>query len=191
MFLYDGAELSGVSLPVTRPTGRAIIVGQSACRAAPLAILQRMGFACTEAEDPYEAMVHLCRRPLFFSTVILSLNSLFREELAMIASLKLRYTHVEVWLTDTDGRQAALAEAMRQGADGLVAVDGFHRMGSAAPSAPPSIPASPVPPAPQPVPPGHEIRQAESSAVPEPLADPLLTAEELRALLAQSPGNPG
>ena len=106
MLLYHGADLSGVSLPVTRPTGRAIVVGQPACRAAPLAILQRMGFTCTEADDPYEAMVHLCRRPLFFSTVILSLNSLFREELSMIASLKHRFSHVEVWLADTDGRQA-------------------------------------------------------------------------------------
>lgn len=176
--------MSGVSLPVTRPTGRAIVVGQSACRAAPLAVLQRMGFTCTEADDPYEAMVHLCRRPLFFSTVILSLNSLFREELAMIATLKQRYSHVEIWLADTDGRQAALAEAMRQGADGLVATDGFHRMGSAAPM--PTMPTNlPLPP------PAEQPPQPEPVLANEPMADPLLTAEELRALLAQSPGNPG
>jgi hypothetical protein len=184
--------MSGVSLPVTRPTGRAIIVGQSACRAAPLAILQRMGFSCMEAEDPYEAMVHLCRRPLFFSTVILSLNSLFREELAMISSLKLRFSHVEVWLADTDGRQAAMAEAMRQGADGLVAADGFHRLGSTPVSSPAAQTAAPAP-APTPAVSESEDQPAPAEAVPasESLTDPLLTAEELRALLAQTPGNSG
>jgi hypothetical protein len=185
--------MSGVSLPVTRPTGRAIIVGQPACRSAPLAVLQRIGFACTEVDDPYEAMVHLCRRPLFFSTVILSLNSLFREELAMIASLKMRFSHVEVWLTDTDGRQAALAEAMRLGADGLVAQDGLHRMGSTTASSPPAMPfaSSALAPAPASPPPRDDDEQVDPSAVSERIADPLLTAEELRALLAESPGNPG
>jgi hypothetical protein len=150
-----------------------------------------MGFTCTEADDPYEAMVHLCRRPLFFSTVILSLNSLFREELSMIASLKQRFSHVEVWLADTDGRQAALAEAMRQGADGLVAPDGFHRVGSAMPVISQPIPATSVPTPPDPAPPTDEPQQAEPTGALEPLGDPLLTAEELRALLAQSPGNSG
>jgi len=184
--------MSGVSLPVTRPTGRAIIVGQPACRSAPLAVLQRMGFACTEVDDPYEAMVHLCRRPLFYSTVILSLNSFFREELAMIASLKSRFSHIEVWLTDTDGRQAALAEAMRLGADGLVAQDGLHRMGStttALPPAPAQSPPSPIAPSPPSPVKDDGDEQADSSAPSERVADPLLTAEELRALLAESPGN--
>jgi hypothetical protein len=155
-----------------------------------------MGFACTEVDDPYEAMVHLCRRPLFYYTVILSLNSFFREELAMIASLKLRFSHIEVWLTDTDGRQAALAEAMRLGADGLVAQDGLHRMGSTA-IAPPPAPTQSLPPplapapAPAPAPAAEDDgdEQAEPSAAGQRLADPLLTAEELRALLAESPGN--
>jgi hypothetical protein len=155
-----------------------------------------MGFACTEVDDPYEAMVHLCRRPLFYSTVILSLNSFFREELAMIASLKLRFSHIEVWLTDTDGRQAALAEAMRQGADGLVAQDGLHRMGSTAMAPPPAPIQSTLPPiaaapAPVPSPPAEDDSddQADASPAPQRVADPLLTAEELRALLAESPGN--
>ena len=104
--------MSGVSVPVTRPTGRALIVGQVACRAAPAATLQRLGFACSEVDHPYEAMVQLSRRPLFYSAMILSLNSLYREELQIIGSIKRRFSHVEVWVTDTDGRQAALAEAL-------------------------------------------------------------------------------
>src|ERR1700722_9907847 len=122
--------MSGVSFPVTRQNGHCLVVGQPACRAAPIAIMQREGVACTEVDDPYEAMTQLCRRPLFHTALILSLHGLYREELQMIASVKRRFSHVEVWLSDTDGRHGALAEAMRLGADGLVATDGLHRIGT-------------------------------------------------------------
>jgi hypothetical protein len=206
--------MSAFSLPVTRPTGRALIVGLPACRSAPAAALQRQGFACTEVDHPYDAMVHLCRKPLFFSTMILSLHSLYREELQIISSIKRRFAHVEIWLSDTDGRHAALAEAMRLGADGLVADDGLHRIAAAqlASADPPQIaPTLPQParepeaisdpssqinssplqqvleaqlqsPMPSPTPPPPQL--------PPPPADPLLTAEELRALLQETPTRP-
>ncbi len=123
--------MSGVSLPVERPTGRAIVVGQPSCRTAPISALQRLGFACTECDDPYEGMQQLCRRPLFYSAMIVCLHSLYREELSIISSLKRRFTHIEVWLADTDGRQAALVEAMHLGADGLIDEEGLHRLGTA------------------------------------------------------------
>lgn len=94
--------------------------------------LQRLGFSCSEVDEPYDAMLQLCRRPLFYSAIILSLNSLYREELQIISSVKQRFSHVEVWLSDTDGRHAALAEAMRLGADGLIATDGLHRIAASA-----------------------------------------------------------
>jgi hypothetical protein len=174
--------MSAVSLPVTRPTGRALIVGQPPCRSAPVAALVRLGFGCTEVDEPYDAMAQLSRRPLFYSAVILSLNSLYREELQMIPAIKRRFSHIEIWLSDTDGRQAALAEAVRLGADGLIADDGLHRI--AAPMiALPKIPSS----APMPV----EIELSPSPKDPTPPPDrgpdPLLTAEELRALLQESP----
>ena len=200
--------MSGVNPPVTRSTGRALIVGQAACRAAPAATLQRLGFTCSEVDHAYEAMVHLSRRPLFYSAMILSLNSLYREELQIIASIKRRFSHVEVWVTDTDGRQAALAEAMRLGADGLVAGDGLHRIGAASgaadvlpdvlsPSAAKPEAGSPPPILP-PAPPrtaeddlaGHSgSRPAQPGEI--SLDDPLLTAEELRALLQESRGSNG
>jgi len=71
------SDMSGVSLPVTRPPGRALIVGQPAFRSGPASALQRRGYVCTEVDEPYDAMVQLCRRPLFYSAVILSLNSLY------------------------------------------------------------------------------------------------------------------
>ena len=56
--------MSGVSLPVTRPSGRALVVGNPTGRAEPLGTLQRMGFGCAEMDDPYAAMAELCRRPI-------------------------------------------------------------------------------------------------------------------------------
>jgi hypothetical protein len=189
--------MSGVSLPVTRPIGRAIIVGHPSCRTAPSAALSRLGFVCTESDHPYDGMLQLCRRPLFYSAMILCLHSLYREELALIASIKRRFTHVEIWLADTDGRQAALAEAMRLGADGLVDDEGLHRIGAATIPPPvadqPPAPSEPAPPVPH-TPADTLAKDVEdeitTKAPGDPAAaastDPLLTAEELRALLQET-----
>jgi hypothetical protein len=174
--------MSGADSEPSPSSGRALIVGQPAYRGAPASSLQRRGFSCTEVDDPYEAMVNLCKRPLFYSTLVLSLNSLYREELTIIASIKRRFSHVDIWLSDTDGRQAALAEAMRQGADGLFAEDGLHRIATAASAATETTLPDPATDFPKPRP--HEALMPD----PEKTADPLLTAEELRALLQESPG---
>src|SRR3954454_11080712 len=183
----QGSGMSGVSLPVTRPTGRALIIGSPSCRTAPLNTLQRLGFTCAEIDDPYAAMAEVCRRPLVYRAIILSLASMYREELPIIQSIKRRWPHVDIWLTQTDGRHAALADAMRLGADGLLSDDGLHRTAIAG-SASESLysrseagsgawPVSAVPP----VDPGD-------SADPD-MGDnePILTADELRALLAEQP----
>src|SRR6476660_5330868 len=120
--------MSGVSLPVTRPSGRALVVGNAASRAEPADTLGRMGYGCAEMDDPYAAMAELCRRPLVYRALVLSLSSLHREELGLIPGVKRRFPHVDIWLTQTDGRQAALAEAMRLGADGLLSGEGLHRI---------------------------------------------------------------
>jgi hypothetical protein len=205
--------MSGVSLPVTRATGRAIVVGHPSCRNAPVGALQRIGFACTESDDPYDAMLQLCRRPQYYSAVIVCLHSLYREELQIISSLKRRFSYIEVWLADTDGRQGALVEAMQLGADGLVDEEGLHRLPVAkvavapreeppasrpdpvvserAPAQSHPVPSHPTPPHPQievketPLPtPNPAVSIPDSSALPG--TDPLLTAEELRALLQES-----
>ena len=124
--------MSSVSLPVTRPTGRALLVGSVDYRERPLGLLQDIGFICVEADDPYSAMAELSQRPQAYRAMILSLQSVFQEELPLIATVKGRFPHIEIWVTDTDGRQAALAEAMCFGADGLLADDGLHRVAVAA-----------------------------------------------------------
>jgi hypothetical protein len=183
----QGSGITGVSMPVTRPTGRALIIGSPSCRTAPLNTLQRLGFTCAEIDDPYAAMAEVCRRPLVYRAIILSLASMYREELPIIQSIKRRWPHVDIWLTQTDGRHAALADAMRLGADGLLSDDGLHRTAIAG-SASESLysrseagsgawPVSAVPP----------VDPADSADPDMSDNEPILTADELRALLAEQP----
>jgi len=194
--------MSGVSLPVTRPAGRALVVGTPSTRTEPLSILQRLGLTCAETDDPYAAMLELCRRPLVYRAVILSLTSLYREELQIIATIKRRFPHIEVWLTHIEARQASLAEAMRLGADGLLAEDGLHRTGiGGTPSETVTArrPASYVEPSPPPAPAAPEVPAPAAPEVSAPLqpdeiestvGEPVLTADELRALLQEQPSSP-
>ena len=73
-------------------------------------------------------MTELLAAKANFRGVVLSLQSLYREEIAIVRTLKRRLPHLEVWLAHTDNRQAALAEAMRFGADGLLGDEGLHRI---------------------------------------------------------------
>ena len=197
--------MSGVSFPVTRPVGRALIVGNTACRAEILRLLQSQGYECREADDPYAAIVELCRDRLAYQTLIVSLASLYREELTLIATVKRRLPHVEIWLAQTDGRMAALAEGIRLGAEGLLAEDGsLHRVAAPAPAS------STVATAPQAAEPpiqcgsGTEISGVNTVAVHDDtetapggagipdigMGEPVLSADELRALLQDQPSMP-
>ena len=143
--------------------------------------------------------------------MVLSLSSLYREELQIIAAVKRRYPHVEVWLTQTEGRAAAMAEAMRLGADGLLLEDGFHRAAVSSPSPdtsmpqrstiaqPPASPASASRPSTAPVsvprPPAYvnapalvgDASMLEFGDHDDATGEPILSAEELRALLQDPP----
>src|SRR6266480_1341838 len=173
--------MSGVSLPVNRPTGRAIVVGNAGCRGSVVQTLRGLGYQSTEADDPYSAAAELSRRSMTYRAMILCLNSLYREELSFIASIKHRYPHIDIWLSQTDGRAAALAEALRLGADGLLSDDGPHRFAISENTQAPNPQSQP---APQPHPKVSVKVFAEA-----PIADPVLTADELRALL-QEPARP-
>jgi hypothetical protein len=187
--------MSGVSLPVTRPVGRALVVGTPSTRTEPLSILQRLGLTCAETDDPYAAMLELCRRPLVYRAVVLSLTSLYREELQIIATIKRRMPHIEVWLTHIDARQASLAEAMRLGADGLLAEDGLHRTAVGGGAASETVSIIPRPPttlhAPLPEPQRDATSEPSiSDEADSTIGEPVLTADELRALLQEQPSSP-
>jgi hypothetical protein len=135
-------------------------------------------------------MAEICRRPLVYRALIVSLNVTYPEELAIIHAIKSRFKHVDVWLTDIDGRQASLAEAMRLGADGLLSNEGLHRTAGAdePPLSPPTI-TSITPPPTGPKGPSSEKQETAQDAEPMP-GDPILTADELRALLHEQPTSP-
>jgi hypothetical protein len=156
-----------------------MIVGAAPCRAQALGVMQGLGYDCAEVEDVYGAMLELSRRPLVYRSMILALPSIFREELGIIAVIKKRFPHVDIYLSAIEGRQSALAEAMRLGADGLVADDGLHRT-----VAPVKPGAAAVDTAPQEAE-ADRTSPADSVGVEQEddSAEPVLTAEELAALL--------
>jgi hypothetical protein len=180
--------MSGVSFPVTRQVGRALVVANSTSRPSLITALTKLGFECGECDDPYTATLELCRRRLVYRALILSLSSLYREELSLIATVKRRFPHVEIWLAHTDGRQAALAESMRLGADGLLDDEGLHRIAAAQSQEPMTYHAMPH----SPMPSNHEPVITETSAIDteQPIGEPVLTADELRALLQDQPAMP-
>jgi hypothetical protein len=180
--------MSATSTTLSRPLGRALIIAGPPCRVQPLSVMQRLGYTCAEMDDPYAAMLEICRRPLVYRCIVMSLNSLYKEELTLITTVKRRFPHIEIWLTQIEGRQSTLAEAMRLGADGLLADDGLHRTTTEAQAAP-ALPqvfaaAGPVTYEPQ-APQAQPAQEAFSGPAGED--DPVLTADELRALLQEQP----
>jgi hypothetical protein len=192
--------MSAISIPVSRPSGRVIVVANASLQYETDAVMQQLGFECEPVNDPYAAIAEVCANPDSFHAIVLSLQSLYREELSVIATIKRRFAYLEIWLTHTDGRQAALAEAMRLGADGLLAGDGLHRLASAAtaPTVEPlpakvigfvghtsqGAPAQNLTDEPQSE--AHQTETFEEGAV----GEPVLTADELRALLQEQPSMP-
>jgi len=173
--------MAGVSFPTQKRSaaaGRALIVGNPQGRGATLAAMQALGFTCAELDDPYAATAELLKRPLVYRALVLSLSSLYREEIAVIATVRKRLPHVDVWLAHTEGRQAAMVEALRLGAAGLLAEDGaLHRISGQAQEPAPTEPhAGEIAP---------ESGESDLSAT-----EPVLSADELRALLQEHPATP-
>jgi hypothetical protein len=178
--------MAGVSFPTgKRPAGRALIVGGAGSRGQALAAMQALGYACAELDDPYAAAAEMLKRPLVYRALVLSLTSLYREELSIIGMVRRRLSHVDIWLTHTEGRQAAMVEAIRLGAAGLLAEDGaLHRIpgphadeAAGAPFAD-AIAESPA-----------ALTEA-SGDVDLSGSEPVLSADELRALLQEHPTSP-
>lgn len=196
----------GATANLPKTSGHALLVGGDTCCQQPRRVLEAIGYHADQTADPYAAMLELCRRPLVYRAMVLSLQSLYREELSVITTVRRRFPHVSIWLAHTDGRQAALAEAMRLGAEALIGEGGIHTLADA--------PA--VPPAPRPLTfhrapaatPAEEIADAEHQQF-ETLAreqaenddhgsdsaakaaalretEPVLSAAELQALLGDS-----
>ena len=156
-----------------------MLIASAALQAQPRLLLEQLGYECAEVVDPYSACVDLARDPQSYRAVIVSLGSVYKEELSLVACIRRRWPRTEIWLTHTDGRHAALAQAMRLGADGLLAEDGLHRIGMTADTTPQSAiaPRGAVP---------MEVTE-DLEIFPD---EPVLTADELRALLQEQPSLP-
>lgn len=160
---------------MTRSAGRALVIGSAACRAHARTALARTPYEFASADDPYAATIELFRRPLAYRILVLCLNSTYREELSLIEVIRRRLRHIDVYVAQTDGRQAALAEAMRLGAAGLLSDDGLHRVASGQElPAPMASPVAPEPP-----------RSYDDDLLAP--GEAVLTADELRALLQEQP----
>jgi hypothetical protein len=143
-------------------------------------------------------MAMLCAEAGGYDAVVLSLASLYREEVAVVGAIKRRYSQAEIWLAHTDGRAGALAEALRLGADGLISEEGLHRFATVG-ERPTEVVEVPDEREGERV--GelaaredrlsNEVHERSEPGSEEPaLGEPILTAEELRALLHDPPIRP-
>lgn len=135
--------------------------------------MQPLGIACDFVDEPYAAMGELCKRAQEYGVIVLSLQGIYDEELTLIPAVKRRFPQMQVYLAHTDGRQSAMAEGLRLGAAGLLTDQSLHPLVS------PVVPAENPPPPP---PAAAAVTRLDLSS-----SEPLLTAEELRALLDDEP----
>jgi hypothetical protein len=180
-----------------------LVIATPAMQTQPGETLLKLGFEPHGVPDPYAAIAELMSAKSAYRGCVLSLQSIYREELAIVGTLKRRLPGIEIWLAHTDGRHAAMAEAMRLGADGLLGEEGLHRIASTQPApentistmAPfaPILPPAPVDPVHLPQSPLSFTQNDLKSETPEeemPVSEPVLTADELRALLQEQPSMP-
>ena len=88
--------LSASTQSPPKAAGHALVVGGESCRVLPREVLTTLGYGVDERDDPYAAMLELCRRPLVYRALVVSLQSLYRDELAMIQAVRRRFPHVSV-----------------------------------------------------------------------------------------------
>lgn len=176
-------DLHSLATPADHASlGHALAVVASVSAGELSAELVRLGYRPIAVDEPYAALIELLDRPMVYRAVVISLPALYRDELALIRTVRARLPHVDVLLAHTDGRHAALAEAMRLGATGLLSEDTIHRLAETQPMLEPVV-----------TPTVRDVEHpAEFESEPEPdeSIEPILTAEELRALLHEQPSMP-
>lgn len=166
-------------LPSTSPKliGRALIIGNRLGSGETRA-LSELQLRIESATDPYAAMAEIAARPLVYRALILPMLQIFPEELALVRAVKKRYPHVQIIAAQVGGRLGRAEELHRLGVDAIVSEKGLQYFSPA-----PKSDSSPVPaPAPQ----SENTTPVPFSSGPVSSPEPVLTAEELRALLGES-----
>ena len=172
--------------------GHALVACGEAASPALSAELETLGFRVTIAADPYQLLLELLDRPLVYDAVVLSLPAVYRDELTVIATIRARVPHIEILVAHSDGRHAMLAEAMRLGATGLLGEEGIHRLMQVNANFTPASVRPDLAARNETAPAASSPSEEEEEIAPSPADDdaPLLTADELRALLAEQPTLP-
>jgi hypothetical protein len=170
------------------------------------------GIAATSVSDPYAAMLLIAANPRGWQMIVLNLQQMFDAELAVLSAVRAVAPDCRVAVTRADGRPALLARALRLGLDGIftgTAIEWFTPPPPTTPQASArSTPVTAVALEPTAAtPPGQMARQSAPETKPvitanedlndDPtdqtalrsvaeidLDEPLLTAEELKALLS-------
>lgn len=171
------------------PAGHALLICLPRSEEGLKAQMMELGFDVSTVDNPYAALVELLDRPLVYRSIVISLAATYREELSLIKTIRNKLPQIDVLVAHLDGRAAAMAEALRMGATGILDDKDVHRLPDTAATTPPNTPAPIVAPVSVPT------SEAESAdALPEEDSnelEPLLTADELRALLQEQPTLPG
>lgn len=168
--------------PTHPPTsGRVALIAGPTTRDQHAETLMRAGYDVYGFDDPYDAMLAICRKPLVFRAVTLSLQGIYLQELAIIPVISRRYPHMRLVACDTHGRRAAFDRARELGVTDQLDGGGIRPVENAKKRDPGTVRLSNAS-TDLPMPPG--LTSAEAAALAEPIDDgPLLTPEELRALL--------
>lgn len=154
--------------------GRALLIGQRVDE-EDARLLGQAGFQVDLAIDPYAAMMELATRPLVYRALVLSLIHLFPEELSIVPAVRKRYPHLQILASQTEQRPALLSQLKQIGIDGILCDAGM--LPGAAPAQLESDQGEAL----------EESAEDESESVNCAASEPVLTAEELRALLDEQP----
>jgi hypothetical protein len=140
--------------------GRALLIGRRVADDDADALVE-LGMQVELSADPYAAMAELTSRPLAYRAVVLPVPELFPEELVLARVVKKRYPHLQIIASDVPEGSNRLEELRREGIEAILSA-GRLRPIEAAPKSEPAPP------------PAENAKSAP---------EPVLTAEELRALL--------
>jgi hypothetical protein len=146
--------------------GRALLVGKRVA-AEDSNVLAADGLQVELTNDPYAAIAELAGRPLVYRALVLPLPQLFSEELALVRVVKRRFPHVQVIASEVPAQMIRSDELRRLGFDAILSSTALQPLGAAT-----------------------KIEAVVHTAAHMPVqkssgdSEPVLTAEELRALLS-------
>ena len=144
-----------------RLIGRALLIGKR-IPSQDAQLLAAEGLQVELTTDPYAAIAELAGRPLVYRALVLPLPQLFPEELALVRVVKKRFPHVQIIASEVPEKVNRTDDLRRFGFDAILS-EALQSLATPAKSE---------------VFTGRPIQKSVGDS------EPVLTAEELRALLS-------